>query len=603
MVLMQGLIGGTRLVFSEPAYGLLGVAAVLAAVLPGKIRMPSRPWCLWLTMVLFAYVVGRALTSPVEYLARFHLFEALGVMAAYLLVASRFADQSLRLIIVGTLIAVGVPHLIVAGLQFSHPDNSFHFLGIMRPDWGWRASGMLMCPTSFSDIMAILAVMSASVALWARIGWAGRMLSAYMVPAFLAGVAISGSRGGYLAVVLGFLCLVYLSLLAVRTADRGRAVWIALALVLIFAALIGGAFLWMWDRPEMRDRIQNVFDLKNMRIQMWEAAFVQWQQNPWFGTGSWTFYYFGRMFRPPGGYQADPIHAHNDYVHTLAEYGIIGFALVIVVVVVHAGSGLDTIKWLLRERLSPGIRRTSTTLALLIGTLSGLAVLMAHAVVDFNMHIPSTALVVGSWMGMLANPAAGESRRESLPNPAFAWTIRGVLIAIGLSLVGMTLRYLPSEIHAEKARVALRDGQWIEAVNFAKKGIALDATNPELHFHLGEARLDWAFSKKSPILRKSLAGGAVPPLERGLALYPYDMFRVISLGLAADLAGDPERAARAFARAVDLDPNSALPYYYRGLHFRQRGLMEEAKQDVLRSQKMGIGSLIRNADLKWAYAK
>src|SRR6202011_1749668 len=66
--LIQILIGGTRLLFSLPAYGLLAAMAFLTVVTVRRRRPNPNQLCLVATAVFLAYILVRALLSPVHYL-------------------------------------------------------------------------------------------------------------------------------------------------------------------------------------------------------------------------------------------------------------------------------------------------------------------------------------------------------------------------------------------------------------------------------------------------------------------------------------------------------------------------------------------------------
>src|SRR6202011_5490624 len=76
-------------------------------------------------------------------------------------------------------------------------------------------------------------------------------------------------------------------------------------------------------------------------------------------------------------------HAHNDYVEALADTGIAGglccaaFLLTLIITAIRR------------------IRRRSTVLqaTLQMGALVSCAGLLVHSLVDFNLHIPSNALL------------------------------------------------------------------------------------------------------------------------------------------------------------------------------------------------------------------
>src|SRR5690348_10145472 len=85
--LIQTLIGGTRLLFSLPAYGILAVAAFVSLASVRRLRPPPDQLCLWSVAIFFGYVLMRAGFSPVRYLARPDIYSVCGSVLVYLLVA------------------------------------------------------------------------------------------------------------------------------------------------------------------------------------------------------------------------------------------------------------------------------------------------------------------------------------------------------------------------------------------------------------------------------------------------------------------------------------------------------------------------------------
>ena len=85
-------------------------------------------------------------------------------------------------------------------------------------------------------------------------------------------------------------------------------------------------------------------------------------------------------------------YAHNDYLQGLAELGIVGFAILAVLL----GA-------LVREFIR-AIRR-SVQPALALAAAGALADVAAHSFTDFNLHIPANALVA-AWIAGIASGLA-----------------------------------------------------------------------------------------------------------------------------------------------------------------------------------------------------
>ncbi len=84
---------------------------------------------------------------------------------------------------------------------------------LQRADDWWRASGQFISPNHFAGFLEITALMAGSFVVWGRVGWTTKVLAAYVVLCCLAGIGISGSRGGYISITAGALAFFILSLL------------------------------------------------------------------------------------------------------------------------------------------------------------------------------------------------------------------------------------------------------------------------------------------------------------------------------------------------------------------------------------------------------
>jgi O-antigen ligase len=135
-----------------------------------------------------------------------------------------------------------------------------------------------------------------------------------------------------------------------------------------------------------------------MRADTWRIFL----DHPWLGTGLGTIQivfpayetlYDGKIVN----------HAHNDYLEALAETGIAG--------------GLCCL-WFLGILFFDSLRRLSQPVGAFASTvqLAGLIAclgFLTHSLVDFNLHIPSNALL----FFLMANLATTEIRQSSSPIP------------------------------------------------------------------------------------------------------------------------------------------------------------------------------------------
>jgi hypothetical protein len=153
--LIQVLIGGTRLLFSLPAYGLLAVMALLTLFSLRRARPAPSQICLLSTAVFLSYILTRALLSPVEYLARADIYSVLGGLLVYLFVACVFTETKGRIYFLFFLLALASVHVFIGLVQFRYEDNFMLIPWLHRYDYGRRASGFYVCPNHLAGLLEV----------------------------------------------------------------------------------------------------------------------------------------------------------------------------------------------------------------------------------------------------------------------------------------------------------------------------------------------------------------------------------------------------------------------------------------------------------------
>src|SRR5205085_7764780 len=104
----------------------------------------------------------------------------------------------------------------------------------------------------------------------------------------------------------------------------------------VLLAVAAVAFVHRHD--VLSERAQQIFDVSDMRVDLWKAAVQQWKLEPLLGTGSGSYLYYGRQFRTER-VNVDPVYVHNDYLQLLAEYGLIGGILFLLFLFAHLRNG------------------------------------------------------------------------------------------------------------------------------------------------------------------------------------------------------------------------------------------------------------------------
>jgi hypothetical protein len=382
--------------------------------------------------------------------------------------------------------------------------------------------------------------------------WA-KLLSAYATAVCYFGLILTGSRGGYLSALASLLLFIVMSGALLRRVSA-QIFWRIGGPAILIAALIGFAAFWLINQNTyLSDRAHSMFE-RNVRLDMWKAALQQFKLQPFLGTGSGTYLYYGRQFRSPQ-LQADPIYVHNDYLQLLAEYGFVGAALFLVFLCSHLANGWKNFQRLGPKRIVVSHNPLSTSLALNLGALGAVFALIVHSFLDFNMHIPANVLLLALVFGFLANAGVQYDSPSAEPRP---WIRRWRLVSplLGLVVLVQSSLLLPGEYFAERARTALRDDELESGAAFALRGLSYERKNPLLYQYLGSARFDQADRGQTAVAGAQFYQEALAAFEKGRALAPQEEAFAVGVADSYDALQRFPEGEWTYEQALALDPRS-----------------------------------------------
>jgi O-antigen ligase len=564
---IQVLIGGTRLLFSLPAYGLLAAIGLLTLASLRRAKPAPDQLCLVSAAVFLGYILTRALLSPVAYLARADIYSVLGGLLVYFFAACIFTRAKQRMFFVFFLMAVALVHVFIGAIQFRDGNNFMLIPHLHRYDYGRRASGFYVCPNHLAGLLEVLGIFALSIGCWSRWPSWAKLTVFYAAGVCYFGLAITGSRGGYLSAVASVLVFGAISLILLRQLSS-KVYWRVVVLSTTLAAMVilGSVFLFQ-KNDYLRSRAGNTFDTQNMRIDLWKAAVEQWKLQPVVGTGSGTYLYYGRQFRSDQ-MQLDPVRAHNDYLDLLAEYGLVGAACFLIFLALHLHNGWKNLERLGPKRVGISVRLLSNGVALQVAAVAAVSAYIVHSVVDFNLHIPANVLLLAFVFGILANPGNQRQNDFSAATGSLVWW-RLLLPVIGVIVVIQCIRLLPGEYFAERARKALRDNHAGTAIRFALRGLETEHSNPNLYDYLGGAQIERGDARSKPEERGWFYRRALEPFENGRRLAPRDEGFALELGYAYDALGRFTEAEWMYNEALRLDPKSISTKGYYEKHLQR----------------------------------
>ena len=552
--LIQILIGGTRLIYSLPAYAILAIVGLLTLFIFREPRPRPAQLCLLSSAIFFGYILVRAFFSPVVYTARPDVYAVIGGLLVYWFVACYCTSAKLRASVLIGLLVFAVVHVLVGAIQFRDGNNFMLIPFLQRFDYGRRASGFYVCPNHLAGALEVLGVFGASLVCWSRLPTWSKLLIGYITAVSYAGVLLTGSRGGYASTVTSLFVLAVLSLIVLRRAGT-RLFWSIGGISALAALIIGAsAFLVVKKSDFLADRAQNPLSTASIRFDLWHAAIEEWKAAPLIGTGSGTYLYYGRMFRTER-MQQDPIDAHNDYLHLLGEYGAVGGMLFLFFLGAHLHNGWQNFQRLGPKRVIISNNLLSTSLALNLGALAAVAAYIVHSFVDFNLHIPANVLLLAFVFGLLANAGIQRETEDSTVPMSILWW-RALLPATGAFLAIQCIRLLPGEYFAEHARSTLRDNQPDVAIRFALRGLETEKQNPFLYHYLASAKLTRCDSLPGAGERASCYEEALSALAKARELAPSDRSFLVPLAATYDALDRFAEAEWIFYEARQWDPRS-----------------------------------------------
>ena len=296
----------------------------------------------------------------------------------------------------------------------------YQFIFQIGPEWFiilgrfMRASGTFQQPNPYAGYLGFCLPVAASLALWSwNRCWSSRLenpriflwalfytLSAGVI---VLGLLASWSRGGWMGAVVG------LTLVVLLRSRRAMMLGVGGVAVLLITLLLGST-LPAWIPTPIAARLQDIpayFGLGDVlnqpvtdenfavieRVAHWVAALRMWEQAPWLGIGPGNYATVYPTVRLPRW--EEPLgHAHNFYLNTLAESGLVGLSTYLLL-------WLIVIRWIWQQRRLALAQQAEWAAALALGSLGVIAHSLIHNIFD-NLFVQGSYLQVAFWLAALS---------------------------------------------------------------------------------------------------------------------------------------------------------------------------------------------------------
>ncbi len=522
---------------------------------------PSPQWLwppiCWAVLAFAVYAVARYRFADIEYVARQEMIQVLVYAFLFFVILNNLYRQESIQVVTLTLVFLSMAISLYAVFQFlTDSTRVWHVF----TSYEHRASGTYICPNHLGGLLEMLVPLSLAYTVASRFKPLPKVFLGYATLAMLAGIAATVSRGTFVGAAVALLfCL------GAFLFNRNHRLP---ALFLVLALVVGGLLFLprnyslqtRYHRWVMQGKLED-----DLRFFMWEPAWDVWKENVWWGAGPDHFDHRFRQHRPEI-VQKSPDRVHNDFLNALADWGLVGAALICAAWGLLVIGVIKTWRAVRNSGEELRTRRTSNKFAFLLGASAGLLAILFHSVVDFNMHIPANAMVAVALMALLSSHLRFASERYWMR--AMAWTrivASTVLLAGIFFLVQQGVHRATHNYWMARAARA-PDYSPVQAALY-EKAFEIEPTDSDAAYGVGEAyRVQ---SHEGGENYRELAARAMKWFARGMKLNPWDGYNYMRYGQCLDWVGRQTESGSYFDRAEQLDPNGYLTVAMIGWHFVQ----------------------------------
>jgi O-antigen ligase len=581
-LIFAGVLGTeTRLLFFWPSAALLGLAGIVTA-LRWRLRIlfPPSEGCLLITALFAGYIALRAWASPVAAYAREDLFILAAAWVTYMLTATAATYPRWRLAVFGVLLVLVLGNLCVGFIHLSGQWD-FHVVPhFFRTAAAGRIGGFYANPNHLGAFFSMVIFLTGGLLCFGRAGAMVKMCLGFLMVAMALGVALTASRGALAGLATGAVIFSLLALGVVWQTQR-HLFWSLLGGG-TFLAVLGGSVLWKVNEEYLRGREIASPMAKDVRLEIWQAALEQHAQSPWMGAGARMFYDGSIRYRSEKlpSYSGEAHFAHNEYLQMLADYGWVGFMLLALVVLFHAGNGLRFLAWFTQHRFLQTGRVLSNNLAFCLGALAALVAMLVHACFEFQFHVAAPALTLAILLGLLASPGQDGERQPARRIPMARPLTKWLLAVASLFLMSGPWLHGRADYYLARAQIAGVQKNAFSRQQFLNAAAEADPSNPEPHYQRALALLEKLTADQRtpnhPVLKRATAD-----LEKAVSLNAHRYLYALALADAYDAQGRHEEALVQIQKAISQAPLHEESRMALAVHWHRLGDFSRAEDAYL----------------------
>jgi len=534
------------------------------------------PPIIWPVLAFALYAIGRYFTCDVEYVGRQELIQVLVYTCLFLAILNNAYHQEMVLTLSFTMIAVAMAASSYAVGQYL--THSTHVWWVYSTEPG-RASGPFFSSDHFCGFLEMLLPLVIALILAGRIKPLTRVLLGYCFLVMLAGVAVTFSRGGWIAVTVGLLVV-----LGILLGHRHHRKFAILTLLLLAGGATAAVSACLTRATSFNNHLVDPAGGVNLdiytRVEVWAAAWRMWLDHFWWGVGPGHFNEYFNEYRPPD-LQMRAGWVHSDYLNVLTDWGLVGGLLVLAALGLLA---LGIVRTWPRVRRAEGDFGTglSNRFACFLGLLGGLAAMAVHSLADFNMHVPADALLALTLLALLTSNLRFATER-------YWQNVRLPLKLVATGLLAAVISYLGWQTFSlgHEAWWLVRAGQFpdysLSQAAARERAFAWEPLNFANAYAIGEDYRNSAFGATNSV---QLTTNAVAWFQRSQNLNHHYALSYLQTGICLDYMGRFDDAAPDYAAADRHDPNGYFTAANIGWHYLQRGEYAASRLWLLRSLQL-----------------
>ena len=307
----------------------------------------------------------------------------MAIQVIFLIAANSFANRERLRVIIGFLTFFGFALSVFALLQHFTWNGKFYWIRTPLSDLG-SPFGPFANHNHFAGFIELLIGLPLALIVAKAIRLEERVFYGFLAAVMGVTILFSLSRGGMFSLLMELLFIAVFSGQLRQQGKRANASgWgRGLAMVVVIITILVG-IIWIGADPIVNRVTGNNQDtLTTSRVWVWQDALSVFKAYPITGAGVGAFQTVYPQRSAYDGSFGFVAQAHNDYLQVLADGGMIGAALAL------------WFLWVVLRDVMRGIRAQDPLIAgMALGSGAGIVALLAHSLLDFNLQLPSNAMM------------------------------------------------------------------------------------------------------------------------------------------------------------------------------------------------------------------